>query len=566
MSEAGEQAKALKNQMLEYLGLERDPFDIEPQSIYLGPMRQHYLESLRHLTIFGDMVLLLTGEPGAGKSTLLRAFVAEQNDALQVLSVTAGGQFSGQGVLSRLCALAGITTKPESVAQQKLQQLLAKLQQDFDRTQRRALIVIDDAEQLPNPELNALLQVFRGLPEEAPVVLLLAGMPALESHVSGVEGSGRDEWYHTLPLRPFDREEALSYIHFRLEAAGYDGQLTLTEQQAAILAEGGKGLPGRIHRVFPAVLMGAQVFSSGKQSGGGWPMASKVLAGVVVLLVGSFLFVAYQHGLFKGDRAEQVMAPTVDSEQVSQQQAQRLARIDAAIASQGDTAESADKEVASANEGQSQSDLASATVENEAVRKGAAGVLVETESLSPPLPVLPDSETLAVPSEEAADSERMADARAFEAEPEERDADVTEAVVSPPANAPRQTEKEVASAVVAEEVVPDPVSVGSLAEESGPFKSKGWVVAQSPTHYTIQVLGSFNRKTATDFVATAARKGLQFSYTETRYKSRPWYVVLYGQYATKDLAREALDDAPAWLKAQKPWLRSFEGVQSSLAP
>ncbi len=552
MTQGGEQAKALKNQMLEFLGLNQDPFEIEPQTIYLGPMRQHYLESLRHLSIFGDMVLLLVGERGAGKTTLLRRFVEEQSAELHVLSVTAGGQFSGQGVLDRLANLAGLSLAGAESEHQRVLQLIQKLQKDHERTQRRALLVVDDADQLPKPELYALLEVFRAQSEEAPVVLLLAGAPSLEAIVAEMADSGRDEWFHVLPLRPFDRDEALRYLQFRLEAAGYAGQLTLTEQQAAILAEGGKGLPGRIHRVFPAVLMGAQVFSSGRKQKIVWPAASKAMAGVVVLLLMSFVFVGRQHGLFDAGPEESLSVPSLNPDEEVKQHAERLARIEAAIASQ---------------------EVVSEMLPGESHENG--GTLVAPEAVPVIESVEEESEREAVEQEVAVadelsfegaeETEKRADKQAFS--PREEDGndrteaeDVAELIVGQQGDSAAEPLEQKAASVQ----VRTASDGGSGTEDE--YRSRSWVEAQSPGHYTIQVLGSYNRDTATKFIATAARRGTSLYYLETRYKGRPWYVVFYGLYANKAEARAGLDTAPVWLKQQKPWLRSFAGVQSSLSP
>src|SRR5690606_39662684 len=52
-------------------------------------MRQHALESLRHLCGFGDMALVVTGAPGAGKTRLLAELVRSESARLEFHRVPA---------------------------------------------------------------------------------------------------------------------------------------------------------------------------------------------------------------------------------------------------------------------------------------------------------------------------------------------------------------------------------------------------------------------------------------------------------------------------------------------
>ncbi len=559
MTEQLEQSKALKEQMLEHLELRSDPFVPGQGPLYLGAQRQHILEAIRHMGIFGDLILLLLGDRGAGKTTLLRHFAAEQNDQLQTHFLAAGGEFSGQGVIARIRQLLGLVAVEGETQEQELMRCMQAMQLHFKRTQRRALLIVDDAESLPLIELRCLLKLFSALPEEAPAVLLLSGAPELSSLVTAEAGTDTETRVHALPLKPFTRDEVLEYLQLCLQAVGYAGELQLSDQQAATLAEGGKGLPGRINRVFPAVMMGAKVFETAPANAAGMESVSKILAGVVALLLLSFGFVAYQYGLFASDpRIAEPSSEAFESVSVLQGQAQeklreeRLAKLDEAIAEQlqeseslpGDDRGSADDRSAPVGASQSeapQGSLSSSGPSSELVATAAApdaeaNLALQVELMSE------------VPAESEAEAVRQADEQAFAQERGQAH------IKSDPIS-------ETASFAESE-----PVQNVLPVEEMLPLRSGDWVRSQPPEDYSIQVLGSHNRDTATRFIAEGERKGVDFYYIEAVRKSKPWFVVLYGHYESKDAARSALNAAPNWLRAQKPWLRSFAGIQASLPP
>ena len=56
-------------QLINHFNLSSDPFGANNDCFFEDAQRKHNIETIRHLAIFGDMVLLLTGEIGAGKST-----------------------------------------------------------------------------------------------------------------------------------------------------------------------------------------------------------------------------------------------------------------------------------------------------------------------------------------------------------------------------------------------------------------------------------------------------------------------------------------------------------------
>lgn len=89
-------------------------------------------------------------------------------------------------------------------------------------------------------------------------------------------------------------------------------------------------------------------------------------------------------------------------------------------------------------------------------------------------------------------------------------------------------------------------------------------IVHAPGHYyTVQLLGSFNKKDAVDFIN---RNNLQHKaiYYRASFESKPWFVVVYGLYPTEGEAKLALKRLAPQLDRAKPWVKSIAAVHESM--
>jgi septal ring-binding cell division protein DamX len=107
------------------------------------------------------------------------------------------------------------------------------------------------------------------------------------------------------------------------------------------------------------------------------------------------------------------------------------------------------------------------------------------------------------------------------------------------------------------------VSTEETANNHKSFRSKDWVISQSSTSYTAQLLGSYSEETAIKFIEQAGVLDLDIYYLKTFYKGRDWYVVFYGSFSSKKSAKNAVSVAPKLVQQQGPWLRRFDGILNS---
>lgn len=113
--------------------------------------------------------------------------------------------------------------------------------------------------------------------------------------------------------------------------------------------------------------------------------------------------------------------------------------------------------------------------------------------------------------------------------------------------------------------------VRHLSQSSGSASSKAMVsaplmgkIATIPSsHYTIQVLASFDRGRVSHFVREHGLQKHAAMYQST-YKGKPWTVLIYGDYASKAAAEKAKRNLPMFLQHQHPWVKSFAAVKKEM--
>jgi septal ring-binding cell division protein DamX/type II secretory pathway predicted ATPase ExeA len=526
--------KILGEQLISHFGLKDDPFRDDIGVFFEGAQRQHNLETLRHMSTFGDMVLLITGDKGAGKTSVIKRFsqiAAEDLNIFVADILGAGASEKSPTVIQTLLELVGLGRISGETTRQGFSRLIQHLEEQFQLDGSRNVLIFDNADALPKKELQFYFSYFSQLPKESGVVAIFSGAPNLLqlARLSNVEG--KEEWLHQVQLKPFGAPDMLEYLQLRLEKAGFTGLLELSENQVQHLVDIGKGLPGRINRLFSSVVLepGALKLPQNSKS----KTTSYVIAGVFSLLGLSFLVVAYQYGLLETDQqdvtesvvsndesANKISQNDLESVRLAAQKAERLRMLDKALSESLSDSFQDSNQVDKVTLQPAESDRASETLvaanDPEKVTK------LETDS------VIVD-------------------------QPKEQKKNQLEVSIESELNIP--------NAVVQEVDKRDSNADTSISKPF--FKDRAWVKSQSQTAYSAQILGSYKEQTAIEFAERVSREASSIYYLETLHRGKPWFVVFYGVFPTKSDAQRAIKKAPKVIVSQQPWLRRFDGILSS---
>ncbi len=532
---------ALSEQLMAYFSLTADPFERGLEVFFEGAQRQHNLETLRHMSTFGDMVLLLTGEKGSGKTSLISRFVTVCSGELKVYvadvqNLTA--KEKSQSVIHALSQSVGLERVQGETTRQSFSRLLQHLEEQFQKNGLRNVLVFDNADSLPKKELQFYFSYFSQLPKESGVAVIFSGLPALlqVARLSHIEGN--EEWLHQMQLKPMAAPDMLEYLQLRLEKAGYKGLLELSETQVQHLIDSGKGLPGRINRLFASVVL--EPASLKLPSKSSIRMPRRIIAGLFLLLGLSFLVVAYQYGVFEIEDGDEDSAVAIEVEKVgveldfaekgpdplAQQRAARLKMLDQAL--------------------------------SESLAGGTTSKPVTADTSATALPA-------SVVKKEVEAKSSVGEIKAGRIEQSESAPQIN----SLESKAPKKEDSVLGRGTENQKEQEGQASrTGHEAPErklpSKPFfKEQSWVESQSATAYSAQILGSYQEQTAIDFARRVSQLDSSIFYLKTLHRGRPWFVVFYGVFKDKVAAQAAIKDASKIIRSQQPWLRRFDGILKS---
>jgi chromosome segregation ATPase len=113
---------------------------------------------------------------------------------------------------------------------------------------------------------------------------------------------------------------------------------------------------------------------------------------------------------------------------------------------------------------------------------------------------------------------------------------------------------------------PDEARQGASIDMSN-VRDASWLVAQNPNHYVIQLVSVYRKQELAGFIAQYQQHLPleQLSYSKTVHKGRDMYVLLFGNYGKFNEAMEKLEVLPSALQRNRPYIRTFRGVQRRMS-
>jgi DamX protein len=514
--------------------LSHDPFSPRvPGFKFFPAQRKPVLGQLHHLARYSQLLLVVTGPQGSGKTLLRQALVASTNkQSVQSVVVSARGAGDAAGVLRQVAQAL-------NVAQPEVGAILAQVVQ-LALTGQEVYLLVDDAEQLDESALEALLALAAGAPEGRPHVFLF-GESSLIAQLEAL--SLEEERFHVIELQPYTEEETREYLDQRLEGAGRGIEL-FTADQISDIHESSDGWPGTINQVARDAMIEAMIASRSavKRPSMGFNMPKKH-----VLAISAVVVVAVAAAWLMPGRSK---APTTGAP-VNEQAQLPLGQGTPKPNSGGAPA----VEFAGNSQpmplplvGNSQPVMRGPLAEAAGgITEGDDGVPVEGSSATPPTvtTTAPPAGIQPGPAPTPAAKPAPAPTQVATAKP------VPTAPAVKPAPAPAK---------------PAAVATAKPAEKPAAAPAKGaggtWYAGQPTSNYVVQILGTSSEAAAQSFVK---EQGGEYRYFKKVLNGKPLYVITYGSFANRDAAVTAIKALPAKVQAGKPWPRTVASVQQELA-
>ncbi|MCF6283037.1 MAG: AAA family ATPase [Candidatus Polarisedimenticolaceae bacterium] len=514
------------------------------QQFYTAPELSQHLDLIQHLVSNSDLVPLVRGAVGAGKSTAICQLQAQASESWFCCRLDATPMLHPDQLMIRLARFFALSDADDNIRDR----LIACFESLRDEG-RLAVIIIDDAEQLPPASLIALLRLHELHLGNAPIVaLVLFALPSIDHTLATPQLQVMNlQLFHILDMPLLVREQVPGYLRLLLEQEELTEQISLAEPKIDTLFRMSGGLPGRLT---PLILQSINESVPLNRAHKKWHSIRKVLAlvgaGLAVVLM--LLFQDEINRLFEPKMIDQQLMPLPGQAPITKMDSMP------SIRSRQGPSKSVELSVAGPSQIGGQSDLVDEAAD------------VELE--------LPKDAVLAVNSEaslEHASQQNNASPEVLVLTPTEvTPTEVTPTEVTPTEVTPTEvTPTEVTPTEVTPTKVTPEISVSQKVEvlaapKQGVLSGAKWAKQQASSNFTIQLIGVSEPESIDQFIRRHGLEGKVFSIAMAR-KGRPWYVLLFGSYANKELAKVAISrDLPLSLRKRGVWPRSFDSLQQDI--
>ena len=241
----------------EHFGLAKKPFQLSPDANFFFPSAEHAkaLSFLQYGLSQGDGFIVITGSVGTGKTTLVQTLVSELDQSELSVATIVTSNLEDTDLLRMVANNFGVQVQDGSKAG-----LLKALEHNFIRqaqARRRILLIVDEAQNIPEASVEELRMLSNFVHEGRPLVqIFLLGQQEFRGTLlsEGFEQL-RQRVIATYHLNPLSEEETKTYIEHRLDVAGWQNNPAFSDAAFGAIYGFTEGVPRRINNVCDRLLL-----------------------------------------------------------------------------------------------------------------------------------------------------------------------------------------------------------------------------------------------------------------------------------------------------------------------
>jgi DamX protein len=496
---------------------------------YISSAWQQHADLITHLSQFSQNLLLVTAPEQGGKSTFI-AYLAQMSlPTLKRKVIQASAKDTTDSLMQKVaqafeCAWEGMDCLVNEIE---------RAVETACEEQCSVVLLVDDAHLLSDQLIHSLLQLISsGGEEDAQLHLVLFGEPSLELRLFS------DHWNDRLQGKVYTIElESWTLDDIRAFWARDSFAPRLNESQLAALFEKTMGFPGSVAHEKSALL--GRSNSKGKNMQKSrllrWGLHPVFLGIIMGSLIGGGYLVF--NGLSDIDNGSTVNLALASEEAWNNEPIQpQLANLNtySPVATKAELTEAYEEDATPDEEGRA----------------------MPLASNVPALPVVD------IPKQE---EEPIVQASIDVPEPVLENSIPAQQIPPPAVPAVSKVTRPVAKVQNIAQNKAQNKSQNKTQHKVGLSREELHLLSLNKKHYTLQLIGSRTEEKAKQFIAQHGISKKAYTY-KTKVSGKDWYVVVYGDYPSKNAAKIAMNTMPPSLKAKelKPWVREVESVHKDL--
>lgn len=228
----------MNRQQLTLYGLKWNPFaaDLPVEGLMITPAVERFCRSIEHHLLRRGGFALVAGEPGSGKSVALRLLASrlEATEGLHV-AVLAHPSSSNGNFYREMTEVFGIS-HPHNNLWVGFKALREQWLRHLDETRMRPLLLVDEAQEMPNPVLTEIrLLTATEFDSRAILSVVLAGDNRLLAKLRGPDLQPiASRIRHRLVLTRADPGDLARLLDHLLDRAGNPGLMTSGLKEALV--------------------------------------------------------------------------------------------------------------------------------------------------------------------------------------------------------------------------------------------------------------------------------------------------------------------------------------------
>ena len=228
--------------------LQAKPFQLtsDPRFFYASKGHRRAMAYLVYGAHQGEGFIVITGEIGAGKTMLASALVSRIASRDLVLAQIVNTNLAADDLVRMVAAAFGLTQdSSKAVLLDRVEQFLL----DCHKRGKRALLIVDEAQNLPPASVEELRMLSNYICESKPLLqTFLLGQPEFRKTLQRPEMEQlRQRVTATCHLGPMDSAETGAYIVHRLQTVGWRDDPLFSGDAFAVIHQHTGGIPRKIN-------------------------------------------------------------------------------------------------------------------------------------------------------------------------------------------------------------------------------------------------------------------------------------------------------------------------------